>query len=273
MARLLGKVIIVTGASRGIGRALANGLAQEGARLVVTARPRSEQTLDAIARSIAERCGTEIMPICADVNHAAQCESLIEKALMRFGAVHALINNAGIGMDRVGPRTRNERGFHRVPVAIWKEIVEANINGPFLMSRAVMPAFIAARRGRIINVTTSYDTMLREGFSPYGPCKLALEGLSVVWAKELADTGIFVNSLCPGGATDTRMMPHEDFPDRSKLLSPGVMVPPAVWLCSDASEGVTGTRIVAKEWNDSLGPKEAFRRASMRLEIQGVPAF
>jgi 3-oxoacyl-[acyl-carrier protein] reductase len=178
-----------------------------------------------------------------------------------------LFNNAGLGMDRVGPRTTNTRQFYNVDFETWRGIVDTNINGTFLMTRAALALFMRRGQGRVINLTTSYGTMLREGFSPYGPCKAAVEALTVVWAKDLAATGITVNSLCPGGAADTDMMPHEDFPDRAQLLAPSVMIAPAVWLASDAARGVTGMRIVAKDWDAALPAAEAFKRAASRMTI------
>jgi 3-oxoacyl-[acyl-carrier protein] reductase len=268
MQELEGKVILITGASRGLGLAMAQGMAAAGAHLVITARPGSEARLARVAAAIAQSGATgKLLQVTGDITRPADCEHVIGKVRERFGTLDVLFNNAGLGMDRVGPRTTDDRQFYNVDFETWRGIVDTNINGTFLMTRAVLPLFMGRGEGRIVNLTTSYATMLREGFSPYGPCKAAVEALTVVWAKDLAGTGITVNSLCPGGAADTGMMPREDFPDRTQLLAPSVMIAPAVWLASDASRGVTGMRIVAKHWDAALPPAEAFRRAASRMTI------
>jgi NAD(P)-dependent dehydrogenase (short-subunit alcohol dehydrogenase family) len=118
------------------------------------------------------------------------------------------------------------------------------------MARAAMPHFLKAGKGRIINISMNWQTMRRKGFTPYGPSKAALESASMIWAQDLAGTGITVNTLLPGGATATGMIPA-GVPDelRAILLDPDVIVPPLIWLASDASDGVTGKRITATEWN------------------------
>ena len=268
MVDLQDKVILVTGASRGIGRAMAEGFAAARAHVVLTATRGSRERLAEVGRTIAAAGQKgEVLQLLGDITIPEDCDEVIQETRERFGRLDALVNNAGVGMELIGPRTANNRQFYNVPVDTWRRIVDTNINGMFLMTRAALPLFRSRRHGRIINVTTSYDTMLREGFCPYGPCKAAAEAMSVVWAKELASAGITVNSLCPGGATDTTMMPVEDWPDRSKLLRPAVMVPPAVWLASDESGGVTGMRVVAKDWDAALPPAEAFKRAAAKVVI------
>ena len=268
MGELRDKVILITGASRGLGRAMAEGLAAAGAHLVLTAKRGSAARLAEATQCITARgVMGEIVQVLGDITDAADCDLAIQAARERFGRLDVLFNNAGLGMDQVGPRTTNNRQFYNVPVDTWRRIVDTNMNGMFLMTRAALPLFTSRGRGRIINVTTSYDTMLREAFCPYGPCKAAAEAMTVIWAKELAAAGIAVNSLCPGSGVDTTMMPVEDWPDRSKLLPASVMVAPAIWLASDDSDGVTGMRVVAKNWDATLPPAEAFRKASSRVMI------
>jgi len=133
------------------------------------------------------------------------------------------------------------------------------------MAKAVMPHFMQQRWGRIVNIETSLFTMMMDGFSPYGPSKAALESATVIWSKDLAGTGVTVNALAPGGPADTRMIPETEVRDRSTLIGPEVMVPAIVWLMSPQSDGVTGRRIIAKEWN-------AERLRSEPIETIGVPA-
>jgi 3-oxoacyl-[acyl-carrier protein] reductase len=108
----------------------------------------------------------------------------------------------------------------------------------------------------------NHETMRRAGFSPYGPSKAALESETVIWAQDLQGTGVTVNALLPGGATDTGMIP-EGVPEalRQKLLRPQVMVEPLVWLASDTAAGITGTRINASRWDSSLPAGQALAAA------------
>jgi NAD(P)-dependent dehydrogenase (short-subunit alcohol dehydrogenase family) len=99
--------------------------------------------------------------------------------------------------------------------------------------------------------------MMLEGLSPYGPSKAGLEAATAVWAKDLSGTGVTVNALLPGGAANTRMVPKEEAPDRTKLVQPEAMMAPIVWLMSQASDGVTGRRFVARDWDPALAPGAA----------------
>jgi len=120
------------------------------------------------------------------------------------------------------------------------------------MARAIAPVLVQQGWGRIVNVTTSHFTMVMDGFSPYGPSKAALEAATVIWAKDLANTGVTVNALVPGGPANTRMIPLSEVPDRSTLIQPDAMIAPICWLMSRASDGVTNRRIIAKEWNSAV---------------------
>ena len=104
--------------------------------------------------------------------------------------------------------------------------------------------------GSIIGISVSYDTMKRRGFSPYGPSKAALEAASAIWAQELIEARIRVNLLLPGGATKTGMVPASTPADvQARLLQPEIMQAPAVFLASDASQELTGRRLIATEWS------------------------
>jgi 3-oxoacyl-[acyl-carrier protein] reductase len=140
-------------------------------------------------------------------------------------------------------------------------VFETNAIGPFHMAKAIAPSLIAQGWGRIVNVTTSHTTMTLETFSPYGPSKAALEAATVVWAKDLAHSGVTVNALVPGGPVNTRMIPKEEVLDRNTLLQPEAMMAPIVWLMSAASDGVTGRRFVAKQWDPALDPRAAAEKA------------
>jgi len=123
------------------------------------------------------------------------------------------------------------------------------------MAKAAVPHMLDQRWGRIINISMNHETMRRTGFSPYGPSKAALESETAIWAQDLAGTGVTVNALLPGGATRTGMVPETvSGAVRRSLLDPAIVVPPLRWLASEASDGVTGARFVARAWDSSLPP-------------------
>jgi NAD(P)-dependent dehydrogenase (short-subunit alcohol dehydrogenase family) len=118
------------------------------------------------------------------------------------------------------------------------------------------------RWGRIVNISMNHETMRRTGFSPYGPSKAALESETIIWARDLAGTGVTVNSLLPGGASNTGMVPESiAVSERRRLLDPEIMVPPLLWLVSEEAGEVTGARFVAKLWDSSLPPAHAAEKA------------
>jgi NAD(P)-dependent dehydrogenase (short-subunit alcohol dehydrogenase family) len=106
-------------------------------------------------------------------------------------------------------------------------------------------------------VTTSFFTMLRGGFHPYGPCKAGLEAMAAGHAKEFEGSGVTVNVVVPGGPADTPMVPAESGMERGQLIAPDVMAPPIVWLCTPAADNVTGNRYVAAKWDATLPPEQA----------------
>jgi 3-oxoacyl-[acyl-carrier protein] reductase len=252
-ADLKGLIIMISGASRGLGRAMAEGLAQRGASLALIARRGSEAnmqvTLDRIALH-APYCQT--LALYGDVASEVDCARFMLDAEARFDRLDALVNNAGLGMDAAGSLAAGNRRFDQIEPALWRGMIDVNINGTWLMTRAALPRMLRQGRGRIVNISTSYATMTKAGFAPYGPSKAAVEAMTVIWARELEGTGVTANLLLPGAGSDTDMMPLEDWPDRSKLIAPAAMVPPAAWLCSDASAAVTGMRVVAKSWDSAL---------------------
>ena len=243
--KLKGKVAIVTGGGRGIGRAIAEAFALEGAHVIVTAA-RQKREVEAVASKIG---GTAVL---ADVSDKNAVQKLVDAVVADFGRIDILVNNAARGMKFVNERFMTEpMPFWEADPDMWRMVVDTNVNGVFLMTRAVIPHMLRRISGRIINVSINQETMRRRGFSPYGPSKAALESMSVIWAQELAGTGITLNVLLPGGATNTGMIP-DAFPEsrRRELIDPAVMGPPAVYLASDDASGVNGQRIVAVEWKN-----------------------
>ena len=243
-----GKVALITGGAGGIGQALARAFAAHGMRVGICDVMRD--TAETLARELgADRA----VAVAADVSDPAACARAVDAVAARFGGLHVLVNNAGLGMSLV--RRDHMDGatqIEDVSTELWQRFLATNASGAFFMAKAAVPRFRRQRWGRIINVTTSFFTMLRGGFAPYGPAKAALEAWSASLSKELAGSAITVNVVVPGGPADTPMVPVESFPDRAALVAPARMAPPMLYLCSEAGGAVTGRRFVAAEWDPAL---------------------
>jgi NAD(P)-dependent dehydrogenase (short-subunit alcohol dehydrogenase family) len=262
MARgeLSGKTAIVTGGGRGLGRAMALGLLRAGANVVITAARTMEEIESVENEGVNMREAGTLRKFVADVTREEDCRLVVSETIREFGSVHILINNAGRGMRFVSEKFFDTpTKFWETDPAVWRMIIDTNVNGPFLMAREVAPQMLKQGWGRIINISMNHETMRRAGFSPYGPSKAALESETIIWAQDLAGTGVTVNSLLPGGATNTGMVPREI--SRTRLLDPSIMVPPLLWLASESAAQVTGGRFVANLWNSSLPPEQAAEKA------------
>jgi 3-oxoacyl-[acyl-carrier protein] reductase len=242
---------------------MALGLARAGANVVLTAA-RNRRELDGVTEEAKRTLAPgPVRQVLADVASEEDCQRVVSETLREFGAVHILVNNAGRGMRFVSEKFFDTpTKFWETGPAAWKMIIDANVNGPFLMSRAAAPHMIQQRWGRIVNISINHETMRRAGFSPYGPSKAALESQTIIWAQDLNGTGVTVNALLPGGATDTAMVPQDIAPHlRQQLLDPDIMIPPLLWLVSEAASGVTGSRFAANLWNSALPPDQAAEKS------------
>ena len=241
----------MTGGARGLGRAMTLALLRNGVRVAVADLPQSAAEMRELAEiTRRESLSERLLTVECDVTRWQDCAAAVRGAAEHFGAVHGLVNNAGVGMQDIGNvLVGRRRRFFDVDAETWHKSIDTNLNGPFLMAKAIAPSLIEQGWGRIVNIVTSFFTMMMDGFSPYGPAKAALEAATVIWAKDLAGTGVTVNALLPGGPANTRMIPQTEVSDRSTLIQPEVMMAPIVWLMSPRSDGVTGRRIIAKEWD------------------------
>jgi NAD(P)-dependent dehydrogenase (short-subunit alcohol dehydrogenase family) len=255
------RVALVTGAAGGIGRALVGGLLEQG--LKVAAVDRTAEGLAALAEEAAQRQqGARLMTIEADLAQDESIAEIVAKAKARFGTIDILVNNAGVGQATVRADNRERPiKFWEVKPEQWKLFVAVHNNAPMALSRALIHDMMRQKWGRIVNVTTSLGTMIRDGSPTYGPSKAALEAFSAIMAKDLAGTGVTVNVLVPGGMTNTGMIPQEAGYARDELIQPAVMVAPLNWLVSDAASGVTGRRFLAVHWDPQLPPEEAAGKA------------
>ncbi|MER3494690.1 MAG: beta-ketoacyl-ACP reductase [Mastigocladus sp. ERB_26_2] len=184
---LQGKVAIVTGASRGIGRAIARELAKFGASVVVNYAS-SSQAADELVSEITQAGGSAIA-LAADVSKEEQVDALINAAIEKFNRVDILVNNAGITRDTL---------LLRMKLEDWQAVINLNLNGVFLCTRAASKIMLKQRSGRIINITSVAGLMGNPGQANYSAAKAGVIGFTKTVAKELASRGITVNAVAPG---------------------------------------------------------------------------
>ncbi len=230
---LEGKVALITGASQGLGRALALAYAKEGARLVINSR--SEEGIRPVAREV-EGLGAEVLAVAADVSKGEDARRLVEEAVGRFGGIDVLINNAGV----LGPRVAIEE----YPEDEWRRVIDANLTGPYLVSRAAVPHL--REGGSIINVVSGVSVEGRAEWGAYSVSKFGMEGLSQILAAELEGRGVRSNAVDPGGMrTDMRAAAYPEEDPRTRI-TPEENTAVFLYLASDESEGVTGQRFKAQ---------------------------
>ena len=234
------RVVIVTGGTQGLGRVMVERLLADGHAVTAVGRSGPGQLAE----------NEQLLTARGDVSNPDDCAAVVEQTIARFGRVDALINNAGVNLPAQVKNADGirKRSFYDVTVEQWQALMRTNVDGPFYLARLVAPHLVAQGWGRIINHVTSYRTMVRSGEHPYGPSKTALEAMVAIWSADLAGTGVTVNAILPGGASDTRMIAPDQVPDRAKLIPPSVIAGPVSYLVSDASNDVTGRRFIGALW-------------------------
>jgi NAD(P)-dependent dehydrogenase (short-subunit alcohol dehydrogenase family) len=261
---LSGKRIIITGAARGLGKHMAIACARAGAQVLLTATD-----LQALEQTAEESGVPRTAVHVADVREPAAVESIVEAAERAFGGVDVLINNAGIGTGAIrSDFWENPIKFWTIKDADYRRFIEINTLSAVRLAALVVPQMIASKWGRIVNVTTSLSSMLLAGQAAYGVSKAGLEAITSVMAGDLAGTGVTANVLAPGGPADTRMLDGVNVP-REALIPADCMAAPAVWLASNASDGVTGKRFLGIKWDRNLPAAQAASAAAAPVAWTG----
>ena len=232
---LEGKVAIVTGASQGLGRALALAFTREGASIVINSR--SEERIRPVARE-AESLDAEVLALAADVSKSADVERLVGATVERFGRIDVLVNNAGV----LGPRVPIEA----YPEDEWRRVIDANLTGLFLVTKAAIPHM--PEGGSIINVVSGVSVEGRAGWGAYSVSKFGVEGITQILASELEGRRIRANAVDPGGMrTEMRAAAYPD-EDPMTRITPEKNTDVFLYLASERSRGVTGQRFKAQEF-------------------------
>ena len=237
MEKLRGQTAIVTGASRGIGKAIAVMFASEGANVVVTAR--TEYAIDDLAGRIVQSGGSALA-VTADLSIDSDLQRIADETLANYGRIDILVNNAGIIHPRI-----NLVDFD---FELWRKVVAVNLEAVALLTALCLPSMMERNYGKVINISSIGGRKGSKGRSAYRATKAALISLTESVAAETKPYGIDVNCICPGGV-DTEGY-REAFRMRGKIDDPSLMAPEeiaklAVYLASDDSSSVTGAAIDA----------------------------
>jgi NAD(P)-dependent dehydrogenase (short-subunit alcohol dehydrogenase family) len=232
--KLSGKVAIITGGSRGIGKAISLAFAREGAKVVVASRNKSH------CKEVADKINTEggeAISIQADVTSETDVARMVKQTKDKYQRIDVLVNNAAVILPY--------RAITELTLEEWNWMFNVNVTGPFLCSRAVIPEMITQRSGKIINLSSVGGRHGAAGRAPYRPTKAAIINLTECIAAEVKEFDIDVNAICPG-PVDTDMI-REAFGGKapSTSMPPEYIAAVAVFLASDASKSITGTSIDA----------------------------
>lgn len=237
MGVLDGRKALVTGASRGIGRAIALAFAEEGADVAVNFRIRGEEA-DEVSRRIRD-LGRQALPVQADVSLEEPVRQMVTSVTEAFGRIDILVNNAGF--VTLAP-------VESMEVSTWDEMIATHLRGTFLVTRMVLPGMLQRQDGRIINISSQLGQIGREWFAHYTAAKAGIIGFTKALSREVAGRGVLVNCIAPG-PIETGIVPETpDAPAKSyvSLLpihregQPEEVAPTAVFLASDAASYYVG---------------------------------
>lgn len=245
MGILQGKVIVVTGASRGLGEAMAVGFAGEGASLVLAAR--TTEDLERVGKECESAGAPSVAVIPTDINEETQVQRLVDSTIKAHGRIDVFVANAGTSYANLTDKRYRELTSYDLEIV--EQLFKTNTIGTWICMKAALG--VMQEGSSLITIGSETGRLRYAGAGIYAATKSAVDALTEIAAKEMADKGVRVNCLSPGGMVDTQLFGPTGMPDFLKQhghLEPEVMVAPAVWLASDDSVGTTGQFISAKDF-------------------------
>lgn len=249
MDKMNGLVAVVTGSSRGLGRAIAKEYAKEGAKVIVCARPESPTGLPGTIKTTAgeiQAAGGDALAVPCDVTDDNQVQNMVMKAMERYGQIDVLVNNAGIMIPG--------EPFLDIEPARWDQSMAVNVGGPYLTCRYVVPVMVQQRRGSIINIGSGAGSNPRVGGTAYCTSKAALHMFSFCLAKEVQDSNIAVNVLDPGPmkSEGSSIIPWAQH-DWHLRVEPEEVGPCSVFLALQDAGSFTGQLVLQREFGETWG--------------------
>ncbi len=249
MNKLAGRVAVVTGASRGLGEAMATGFAREGASVVLAARTVAD--LDRVAARCRGAGAARVEVIPTDVTDEEQLRALVGVTIERLGRLDVFVANAGIAVP--GISEKRVTTLETYELSVVERLIAVNTVGMWLSMKAALP--VMSRNGSFIAIGSELGRMAGAGAGVYAVTKASVDLLVRIAAAESSERGVRVNCLAPGGMVDTHLFGQNMMPDYIKAHAPWseatVIIPAAIWLASHDSDGITGKRLAGTEFNST----------------------